>query len=425
MTQGQELPRLPGSFFVDSSRNEVVAELRESGVENILFGAGATGRVALEVCRKLGVPISAFCDNSPGDHKEPPEYTPENAVKTFLHARYLLAVTDVHAAARQLAACGVDKTYSMGILQHDPAALKNPGTFGDEFAGYLKVKRCFSYHDGLLRHIEGRGISLPWLEVMITERCTLRCRNCSNLMPYYAAPRHRSTETILAEIDAICSCLDFLPEIRLIGGEPLLHPDIHRIAAHAGDKANIGDVFISTNGTLVPNEEQWKSLAGGGKVHFLITDYGPLSTKLERLVSEIRSRGMGGCVYRHPFWTECEIPAGRRGLAGEELREVFRKCPGASCFVLLDGKFHLCEYSANMARLGVMPDMAGNYIDLTPGMRKNAEPDACLARAVGGFAYGTVVLPACDYCPGFGDGCRKVKPAEQVGGVLRLPTAVK
>ena len=38
------------------------------------------------------------------------------------------------------------------------------------------------------------------LDVMITTKCSLKCRNCSNLMQYYQDPKNTSLEKIIAGV---------------------------------------------------------------------------------------------------------------------------------------------------------------------------------------------------------------------------------
>ena len=63
------------------------------------------------------------------------------------------------------------------------------------------------------------------LDVMITTRCSLKCKNCSNLMQYYKNPENTDGSEIIKALDIIHNNVDFISEYRVIGGEPLMNRD--------------------------------------------------------------------------------------------------------------------------------------------------------------------------------------------------------
>lgn len=81
----------------------------------------------------------------------------------------------------------------------------------------------------------------------LIRRCNLTCKHCYSVSADRDFPNELSTETIKSTMDDL---RDFgVPVLILSGGEPLLHPDIFEISAHA--KAKGFYVGLSTNGTLI------------------------------------------------------------------------------------------------------------------------------------------------------------------------------
>ena len=68
-------------------------------------------------------------------------------------------------------------------------------------------------------------MTLSSLDIVVTERCTLKCKDCSNLMQYYTKPKNSDTQEILAAITKILLNVR-VKAIRLIGGEPLISKDL-------------------------------------------------------------------------------------------------------------------------------------------------------------------------------------------------------
>lgn len=410
-------PGLPELLFIDSNDDAAIQELRRPDAINIIFGAALLGERTLAACRHLAIDVACFCDNDPKKKALGgiPVLKPEDAAGKYPGANIFFAITLPNPMIRQLRAMGVKKLFGIGIVRRLPGALSRPAGVGDAFGESLFINRAIWVQQGWMNYLQGRGVSLPFVESMITERCSLRCLNCANLMQYYTRPQHRSFDDVCAEIDAICDAADAIGELRLIGGEPLLHPDFHRIAVHAAAKPNVEWVNILTNGTLLLRDEQWDSLPRD-KVFFTITDYGELSGKKERLLDAMRHHGVHGWMQHHSTWTRCYFP-GRRNLSEETKREHYLECYSAVCLTLLDKRLYHCEYSANAHHLRAMEAHATDSIPLFPA--------EALRLRLADFVYGTTTLESCDYCLGIGRDGEKVPPAEQCSEPLQLPSVIR
>lgn len=408
--------------FINSASDKALDELRLPSAVNIIFGAGYTGAAALDTCLLLGIRVAYFCDNNPGKTLfcGLPVILPEKAAENA-EANFLLAVTEVGAVLEQLKTCGVDKAFSMGLLTRHPHSLLMPSGFGKHFADYHSLKHCVSRQQHYLEFVENSAVSLPCLDIVITEHCTLKCRNCSTLMPYYQKshhPRHRPVTEVMDDIDAFSSCVDHITEVVLIGGESLLHPEFHVIAARIAEKSNVGMVCILTNGTLLPSEKQW-SFLGSEKIYFRVSDYGKFSTRINELIAELERRNMRGYRQTYERWTRFGFLP-RRKLDASGLESLFSACQSKYCFPLRDGKLYRCEFAPNALRLGAIPDEAGNSVDLSPVLRGEISPRE-FAPLIGAFAFTLDSMPACDYCFGYTENSEAVPPAEQCTSALLLP----
>ena len=73
------------------------------------------------------------------------------------------------------------------------------------------------------KSVSSTNIELNSVDLVVTERCTLKCKDCSNLMQYYTKPETLEEASITEEVDILLSLVDKIHEIRVIGGEPLLN----------------------------------------------------------------------------------------------------------------------------------------------------------------------------------------------------------
>ena len=193
------------------------------------------------------------------------------------------------------------------------------------------------------RHVLHRKPVLFHFEVHVTDHCNLNCKGCahfSNLCP--------PTFADLAEFDAdmgrMANLFSAVKQIYLLGGEPLLHPQVADFVRVARAHFPRTTVSLMTNGVLVTrmNEEFWKALADTGVI--LLCDSYPINLPVDEI--DRLGREHGATVE----WTEprkefFKIPIDSAG--GHDAAESFRTCQGFNnCPIIRDGRLYPCAYAA-------------------------------------------------------------------------------
>ena len=110
-----------------------------------------------------------------------------------------------------------------------------------------------------------------YVEIQLCDRCNLDCAYCSHLSPV-SKPVTISLETLEAECRRLASV--GVDEVNLMGGEPLIHPQvIEAIKLTRSILPNI-KLIVSTNGLLLPrmSKEYWQCCRDNGVV-LRITPY--------------------------------------------------------------------------------------------------------------------------------------------------------
>ena len=95
------------------------------------------------------------------------------------------------------------------------------------------------------------------LDLVITECCSLNCRDCSNLMQYYDHPCNLSSDEVINDLRKITGSLK-IGELNILGGEPFVNQKVLSavLAFLTEEKADrVDSINIITNGTIVPGEE--------------------------------------------------------------------------------------------------------------------------------------------------------------------------
>ena len=70
------------------------------------------------------------------------------------------------------------------------------------------------------------------------------------------------------------------------------------------EKNSHAKIFIYTNGTISPKEEQLESLQGKN-VNFLITDYGNLSRNIDKMIERINKYNLSFDRQLAEDWIDC------------------------------------------------------------------------------------------------------------------------
>ena len=127
------------------------------------------------------------------------------------------------------------------------------------------------------------------VDIQITERCSMKCLDCSNLMHLYQHPINFDSDDIKSWVDGFCRNIDRVGEARVIGGEPFMNKNAAELVRHCAEKPQFQRVTIFTNGTISLTQKQL-DLMRHPKVVFLITPATRVEKKHESIPSALNQR---------------------------------------------------------------------------------------------------------------------------------------
>lgn len=255
-------------------------------------------------------------------------------------------------------------------------------------------------------------------ELHVTEHCNLRCANCCNMSPL-VPEKFLSVEETRALCERMSRVL-IADVFKIMGGEPLLHPDIAGVL-RAVRSTPIGDrVRLFTNGLLLPSMPAafWEALD-----ELTISDYS--SAKLKPAVLELAARqsALHGFVLNvKPVNEFSQVLSPRFRHDAAQVRQTFERCwLRHRCLIVRGGRFYMCTraayaadflaHAAHEAAPGAL-DRSGDGVPLdAPELLATLEE----------YLNRTEPLGACRYCFG-SDGAvephYQLKRAEVREGVL-------
>ncbi|MEV0829260.1 radical SAM protein [Nonomuraea rubra] len=393
---------------------DLVAELAAAGRPVVLFGAGDIGVLAHEALTRLGVRVTCFADGRQSKQGQTLRgldiWAPERLAELpadshiFLCGNYLTTMTA--------------RLRAMGFTEiHDCVALLDGFDFRGSDTGMdlVLIERKIALHKWeCMKAGESaeEPLVLKYLDVVVTEACSMKCQDCSNLMQYYTKPRHSDLDLLDSAVDRIVAAIDGIYEFRVLGGEPFVNPRVHRVIRKLTGYEQVQKVVIYTNATIVPRGDNLDCLRHE-KVVVEITNYGAHSRKHDELVATLRENGVTH-LSKIPVWTDSgRIRFVERSDA--ELDDMFRNCCVNDVLTLLNGKLYRCPFSANGTNLGAIPDDPADVVDLTSDT-SGAALRAGIRRLYGRSTH----LRACGYCNGRDYRTPRIEPAIQIRKPLPL-----
>jgi uncharacterized Fe-S cluster-containing radical SAM superfamily protein len=387
-------------MLINVNKNCIKA-LKKEGPPVIIAAALKEAEAITYACRDVGINVVAFCDSE--KRKISKKFCNLEIVHTpdlpnkFPKARIIIATQQVQDISEQLNGLGYYDLYSGLELIKNYDVTNHSHQISQEFmktrlSVYKKSHEVFFDTDKLY---------MRSVDVMITERCSLKCKSCSNLMQYYIKPENSDGNKTIEAIEILNDNVDYISEFRVIGGEPLMNRNWDLIVKGIIDKNPERKVFIYTNGTIAPKDEKLAPFEKNKNVNFIITEYGKLSRNLENLHSQLNKFDINFSSTPADNWVDCSsIRHHKRSAA--KLTEVFKQCCVKYLYTLLNGKLYRCPFIANAANLNAIPDNPSDYVDL---FSKNE-----IKKQIKRLVKIAKFFPGCDFCDG-----RPYDPSSKLG----------
>lgn len=394
----------------DLSNQQTIENIKNAGIPIIIFGVGIVGEVLHRACCNAGIKVECFCDNNTNKTKfskcnTEVIHTPD-LKKKYQDAIFLISAADIKDVVDQLHSLGFSKWYPCSLLLKNFDVSQYQFNAPNDFVQYA-VDTCLLCHDSFLTPDK---LFLRSVDIIITERCSSKCRDCSNLTQYYKKPVDCDIKKLIQSIDAFCNIINEVNEFRVIGGEPFMNQNFDLTVKRLINEPKVKKIVIYTNGAIVPKDEKLECLKDN-KILLMITDYGPLSRNLNVLTQKLSSNNTAFYVKKAQGWTDCgKIERHYRNI--KQQREIFKKCCAKNNINISDGKLYRCPFAANAARLKAVPDYKNDYIDL---FQEPLDAKGILAtkNKVRNYLLNKDYLETCDFCNGRSFGDPEITPAIQ------------
>jgi organic radical activating enzyme len=239
-----------------------------------------------------------------------------------------------------------------------------------------------------------KDYALDSLDVPVTMKCSLRCKDCANLMQYFSKPAHSDFELMTRSLEKIFTVVDHVFEVRVLGGEPFMYGDLHRYIEFIKQYSAKYDMLLTlTNGTIIPNQRNLDALKGQ-KITLQISDYNSPRQKLPELLRVCEQNGIITKVLKDFRWQNSSRIR-QYGRTDAENAELLRRCAVRGCATITDGKLFYCPIAGNMYTLRAVPKEHHVFVPLLD----TSIPDGAIRERINTLMH-TKQLKTCDFCGG-------------------------
>jgi hypothetical protein len=391
----------------------------------ILFGAGNIGILAFEALKQNNINVSFYYDNDTLKQDKNFNNTVVLSKKNFckLNNNSIVIIcnnyiqstldflnennfTDIFDCTKLLRDSKFDINYLLKIQEKQEITFQNLKPLSD-------YKRIIELHSNTFhKKKDMQSFSVKYLDVVVTERCSMKCIDCSNLMQYYKNAKNSDLNQLLFSLDRFMKIVDQVYEFRVIGGEPFVNQELYKILEVAVNYNNLENVIIYTNAQHIPNDRTLHVLKNK-KIKLDITNYKSVgrSKKHDELIKTLIENKINYITHEANLWTD----SGRikfRNKSNEELKNMFKNCCVNDVLTLLNGFIYRCPFSANANNLSAIPREDRDIVEIS-----NKRLDDVLIKKELISLYTRKdkedFLAACNYCGGRDYSTPSIKAAIQ------------
>ncbi|WP_026509895.1 radical SAM protein [Butyrivibrio sp. LC3010] len=372
-----------------------------------IYGAGTYGSITKKILSENSIDVEGFIDSNAtmiksfqGKSVILPEQIPEIMDRVILVA----SLNHIQEMMDKLNSLNVKDYYSIDEVL-------DAGSYSDYFNEYEKeIIEKKERYKAKLSGLNSYKIIISNIDLVVTEYCNLSCHGCGSLMPLYKKPEHISLDEIMVPFDRYLDSIDELLELRILGGETFLYPDLAALLKHVINSEKIKKIIIFTNATIIPEDDVMELIANE-KVSIHVANYGRVSKELDKLIAVCDENNIRYYVHDYLEWKDMGN-LDFRDYDSKKLRELFMSCDNKNCSSFYRGKVYVCPRAAHGERLGYFKNREDEVIDF------NIEKPIEMIRKKIRDMSRKNCYSACNYCSGNNIYNKTITAAQQINKEL-------
>lgn len=302
----------------------------------IIWGAKGLGRYAVRALQKERYEVAAIVDNCINVQGEKISgvtvISPENMKCELDKENTILVLTVMNS-----------KNVFEVLEQAEEYGFKNIGILKPRAGRYgLRVRPDLKEEESeIIWYVKSdkKEQVIPRLEINLIDNCNLKCVGCTHFSSIYKAESILQYMQFVGELKQIRKIGKFV-RIRLLGGEPLMVPELGQYITIARELFPETDIEIVTNGLLIPRlTKELLEMMRMCRISMVITPYKPTMQLKDQIRETLDS---------HEIWWNFDgdmITEFSRQFTLENSHngyEASKKCISSGCLFLRNGKIYKC-----------------------------------------------------------------------------------
>ena len=231
------------------------------------------------------------------------------------------------------------------------------------------------------------------VEYSLTEHCNISCHACAHASPLLPQ-KFADLGSFARDFEALAAALH-ISELRIVGGEPLLHPRLLEFLTEARRIGIADSIVVYTNGVLLHlmTPDFWRLIDV-----LRISAYPGVRRRLDDDACARLCREHDVTLTVEHFRTFSQTLVGKRIEDPKLVRAIYRACHTATeCHTVHEGRFYKCPMAPIMASwLG----LHGMPFASPPGDGVALHDNPALRRDLAAYLDDPKPLAACSYCLG-------------------------
>lgn len=191
---------------------------------------------------------------------------------------------------------------------------------------------------------------LQHLQFHVTDNCNLNCKRCQHFSNMAKPESYADFDQVKRDFGRLRELFDDIGRIAILGGEPLLNPELSKYCYMVKENFENSRIEIITNGLLVRqmNDEVLKAVKDNGII-INVSYYPVLEHIIEDLVIFLKENNLCYCIGSHiDVFSKRLLLHENREESMEDLEKKYKVCRDACCTTLRDGKIYPCYLPATV-----------------------------------------------------------------------------
>lgn len=181
--------------------------------------------------------------------------------------------------------------------------------------------------------------SLSYFEVPITDNCNLNCKGCLFASNVTSGVKHVPLEELKRDAKRMSELFYDVPWIRILGGEPLMHPDIKKILTYYRECFQDSEIDLCTNGLLIPKMDAdfWTCIKDN-RISIHVSGYKPTYSMLDKIDCILKEQKVPYAILKREEFAKYYTKHGNN-----DIHKSYEKCMASGCYEVYRGKISTCS----------------------------------------------------------------------------------